>query len=91
MNKAELIKALSEKANITQNEATRIFETTLDIMASKLVEGETITLKNLGVFIPRHHKERVGRNPQNGDTHIITARNTVLFRPSKTLKESLNS
>lgn len=91
MNKAELVKTLAEKTDLTQNEATRIFEATLDIMSATLVQGETITLNSFGVFSPRHHKERIGRNPQNGDIHMISARNTVNFRPSKLLKDSLNA
>ena len=50
---------------------------------------ETINTR-FGTFEVRYKKPRSGRNPKTKETKIISARNVVLFKPSKEFKKFIN-
>ena len=50
-----------------------------------------LKLSKFGTFSLRLKKSRIGRNPKTKETKIIASRNVVLFKPSKVLKNQINS
>ena len=67
-----------------------IVENVLEIMKSRLEEGEKIKISGFGNFIVREKKPRRGRNPQTGDQIIIGGRRILTFKPSNVLRRLLN-
>ena len=49
-----------------------------------------IKISNFGTFTVREKKKRIGRNPRTKEEKIISARNVVLFKPSKDFKNFIN-
>ena len=56
-----------------------------------LKRGETIMLPGFGTFLVRNRSERQGRNPLTGEAVIMAARRVPVFKPGKSLKESVSS
>ncbi|MFM2476398.1 HU family DNA-binding protein [Celerinatantimonas sp. MCCC 1A17872] len=50
MNKNEVIREVARKAGISQAEAKRIVETTLDVISEQLKSGDDVRLKGFGHF-----------------------------------------
>lgn len=52
--------------------------------------GATVTLVGFGTFSVLKREARQGRNPQNGDTIKIPAKNVARFKAGSKLAETLN-
>ena len=82
--------AVKPQIKLQQAEITELITQTLDAIRDSLSRGETVELRNFGVFKIETRKERVGRNPKNPDVDIqIPERSVVKFRPGKEMKQLL--
>lgn len=90
MNKAELISAAAEKAEISKSDAERVIDAALALIEAALVKGEAVKVSGFGIFEKKVRAERVGTNPSSGEKITIPASNSVTFKPSKGLKEKVN-
>ncbi|OLS59881.1 HU family DNA-binding protein [Pseudomonas putida] len=90
MRKSEIAATISEKADLTKDQAGRVLNVVLDEISHALSKGDSVTLVGFGTFEKRHRGARTGKNPQTGEPVKIKASNTVAFKPGKALKESVN-
>jgi DNA-binding protein HU-beta len=87
MNKADLVKLVSEKTGVTKKVAEQAQKAVIEIFSSTLEKGESISLVGFGTFKVVERAAREGRNPSTGKKIKIPASKTVKFTPSKSLKE----
>jgi integration host factor subunit alpha len=71
---------------LSRKTVQELFEVVIEEIKSELVKGESVKLRDFGVFSVRSKKERMGRNPKTGKQAIITKRRVVTFRPSEAMK-----
>ena len=90
MNKAELIDAVAEAADISKASATRAVDAVTDAITSTLKKDEQVTIVGFGTFSLRKRAARSGRNPRTGETISIKASNVPGFKPGKALKDAVN-
>ena len=72
--------------NVSENLIDDFFQTIID----NLSKEKSLKLSNFGTFTIRQKQSRVGRNPKTKKETIISKRNVVLFKPSKTFKDFIN-
>ncbi len=89
MNKAELIDAIADKANLTKADAARALDAFIDSVTEALKEGDNVTLIGFGTFTVKERKERQGRNPRTGEPMTIKAAKIPAFKPGKSLKDAV--
>jgi DNA-binding protein HU-beta len=90
MTKAELVKALKEKAGLTTlAQAEAACEGLFGIIKSALEKGDGLAISGFGSFKVVQKKARKGRNPRTGAEIQIPASKAVKFVPGKALKESM--
>ncbi|HNR38757.1 MAG TPA: HU family DNA-binding protein [Acidobacteriota bacterium] len=87
MNKADLIKKMSNDADITQTQATKAFNSIIEGVAKELSKNRRVTIVGFGTFSVSHRKARIGRNPKTGAPLKIAARKVPKFTPGKALKD----
>lgn len=87
MNKADLIKKMSNDADITQTQATKAFNAIIEGVAKELSKNRRVTIVGFGTFSVSHRKARIGRNPKTGAPLKIAARKVPKFTPGKALKD----
>ncbi|BAZ93977.1 DNA-binding protein HU-beta [Thiohalobacter sp. COW1] len=90
MNKAELIDAVADAANLSKADATRAVDAVLDSVTGALKKGEQVSLVGFGTFEVRERAARQGRNPQTGATIQIAASKAPAFKAGKALKDAVN-
>jgi len=90
MNKAELIDAVAEAADISKAAAARSVDTVLEVITESLKSGNSVTLVGFGTFNTRRREARTGRNPRTGEPIQIGASNLAVFKAGKALKDALN-
>ncbi len=90
MNKAELIDAVADGADISKAAATRAVDTFIDAVTRALKAGDTVTIVGFGTFLVRERAARTGRNPRTGETINIAASRVPAFKAGKALKDAVN-
>jgi DNA-binding protein HU-beta len=90
MNKADLIQAVADAANLSKADATRALDAVVDAITDALKKDDTVSLVGFGTFGVKTRGERQGRNPQTGDTIVIKASKIPSFKPGKGLKDAVN-
>ncbi|HUK41121.1 MAG TPA: HU family DNA-binding protein [Candidatus Acidoferrales bacterium] len=91
MTKADLIEEVSRLAELTRKDSEVIVETIFDSVVRSLRVGDKIEIRGFGSFRTRQRKPRVGRNPKTGDRVEVPAKKIPFFKPSKELKDLINS
>lgn len=91
MNKAELVSAIAEKAELSKKDAEKALKAFMDTVEEVLVKGEKIQLVGFGTFEVQARAAREGRNPQTGKTMKIAASKAPKFKPGKALKDRVNA
>ena len=87
MTKKEIVKQISERANLTQLKTKEIVQWTFDAIIETLVTEGRIELRNFGVFEVKQRKPRKARNPRTGARVDVEAKNVVTFQPGKEMEE----
>jgi integration host factor subunit alpha len=87
MTKKDLIENVRSNSNLQRKEAEEIVESFLDIIKETLASGEEVKISGFGKFIVHQKHDRLGRNPQTGESLTITARKILTFKPSILLKQ----
>ena len=90
MNKAELVAAMAEKAQLSKKDAEAALKAFTDVVAEELKKGEKIQLVGFGTFEVSERAARTGRNPQTGAEMTIAASKAPKFKAGKALKDSVN-
>lgn len=90
MNKAELIDAIAESADLSKASAARALDSALDTITKALKKGDSVTLVGFGTFSVRKRAARTGRNPRTGESIKIKASKVPGFKSGKALKDALN-
>src|SRR6476661_6475498 len=91
MTKADLIDEVSRLAELTRKDSEVIVETIFESVVRSLRAGDKIEIRGFGSFRTRQRKPRVGRNPKTGDRVEVPAKKIPYFKPSKELKDLVNT
>lgn len=87
MTKKEIVKQISEQADLTQLKTKEVVQMTFDAIIDTLVSEGRIELRNFGVFEVKLRKPRRARNPRTNETVEVEAKFVVTFQPGKIMEE----
>ena len=91
MTKAELIEDVSRAVEMSRKDSEIIVETIFDSIVKSLRAGDKIEIRGFGSFRTRQRQPRIGRNPKTGARVDVPAKKIPYFKPSKELKDVVNS
>ncbi len=89
MTKKDIVLKISEDTDIKQIDVKKVVQMTLDHIVSALSRGETVELRNFGVFKVKSRRSRIGRNPKTGQTVPIPERKVVSFKVGMVMKKKV--
>lgn len=90
MNKNDLIAAVSDRTQLSRNDATRAVEAVLDIITDQMKQGQEVKLVGFGTFAVSNRAATTGRNPRTGEEIKIPASKQPKFKAGKQLKDAIN-
>ncbi len=80
MNKAELINAIAEKAELTKAQAKSALDATLEAISEAVAKDDKVALIGFGTFAVVEKGERTGINPTTKQKITIPAKKVVKFK-----------
>ncbi len=89
VTKKDIVMRISEETGLKQIHVKKVVQKTFDHIIDILNEGESIELRNFGVFKVRTRKGRMGRNPRTGEQVPIPDKKVVSFKPGLMMKEKI--
>ncbi len=90
ITKIQFIKEMAQRGNMKVIEAEKLCNLFLDTLKYCIREYGGVKFSGLGKFFVKECKERMGRNPKNGNPAIIPKHKTVKFHVGDVFKDSLN-
>ena len=91
LTKKEIINSIYMQLGFSKKICENLFEDFFSIILEELIKNKKVKIPKFGTFQLRYKKNRVGRNPKTLEKKIISERNVILFKPSKELKNFVNS
>ena len=89
MTKKEIVIKIAEETQFKQVDVKKVVQRTLDHIIDSLTKGETVELRNFGIFKVKSRKSRVGRNPKTGVTVPIPEKRIVSFKSGMVMKKKV--
>ncbi len=89
MNKTELVNQVSESAELSKKDSTKVVDAVFNTISEALAKGDKVQLLGFGNFEVRERAARKGRNPQTGEEIEIAGGKVPAFKPSKVLKDAV--
>jgi len=86
VTKKDIVMKVSNDTNVAQIDVKKVVQKTLDAIVESLERGETVELRNFGVFKVKSRRGRIGRNPRTGEEVQVPEKKVVVFKPGLILK-----
>lgn len=90
MNKTEFVKAVANKANLTQKDAAAAVEAFADVLADALKAGDKVAIANFASFEIKEKAAHKGFNPLTKEEITIKASKSPVCKFGKVYKERFN-
>jgi DNA-binding protein HU-beta len=90
VNKAELVDAIADSADLSKAAASRALDSVISSITDALKDGDQVSLVGFGTFTVKDRAARTGRNPQTGQPIEIAAAKVPGFKAGKALKDAVN-
>ncbi|QRE03523.1 HU family DNA-binding protein [Flavobacterium psychrophilum] len=81
MNKNELTKDVADATNTTAAEASKMVDAVINAIKNGISQDGETKVSGFGIFKSVTRKERIGRNPQTGESLTIPEKEIVKFKP----------
>ena len=90
LTKKDIVNSIYMQIGFSKNISETLLEDIFELILNNLIENKKLKIAKFGTFELRKKKERIGRNPKTKESKIISARNVILFKPSKEFKKYIN-
>ena len=90
LTKKDLVNSIYMQIGFSKQISEILIEDFFSIVLESIKVNKKVKLSKFGTFSIRKKKQRVGRNPKTKEKKIISARNVILFKPSKEFKQLIN-
>jgi len=91
LTKKEIINSIYMQVGFSKKISEHLLEDVFQIILKNIISEGKVKISKFGTFTLRKKNKRIGRNPKTREETIILERNVILFKPSKELKQYINS
>ena len=89
MTKKDIVLRVSSVTGLKQLDVKKVVQRSLDAIVESLSKGETVELRNFGIFKVKSRKGRTGRNPRTGEKVPVPPKRVVTFKPGLVMKKDI--
>ncbi len=87
--KRDLCEKIARRTDNTHMVVKRTIQMFLDDIIGELAQSNRIELRDFGVFEIRKRAARKARNPRTGEVAFVPAKNVVVFKVGKLMREKV--
>ena len=91
LTKKNIINSIYMQIGFSKKISETLLEDIFELVLKNIIEYKNVKISKFGTFTLRKKNQRIGRNPKTKEIKIISARNVILFKPSKEFKEFINN
>ena len=84
-------KVSKQQDGLYPQDIKKMLKTILGEISNGLENGKRVELRSFGTFSLRFRNARQARNPRTGESVAVDENYTVIFKPSKELKDRINA
>ncbi len=89
MTKKEIVLKVASETGLKQMDVKKIVQKALETIVASLAAGQTVELRNFGIFKVKSRKGRTGRNPRTGEKVPVPPKRVVAFKPGLIMKRDV--
>lgn len=89
MTKKDIVLKVAAEVGLKQLDVKRVVQRSLETIVDALAKGETVELRNFGIFKVKARKGRTGRNPRTGEKVPVPPKRVVVFKPGLLMKRDV--
>ncbi len=89
MTKKDIVLRVASETGLKQLDVKKVVQRSLDAIVESLSKGETVELRNFGIFKVKSRKGRTGRNPRTGEKVPVPPKRVVTFKPGLVMKKDI--
>ncbi|MBI3322734.1 MAG: integration host factor subunit beta [Candidatus Omnitrophica bacterium] len=90
MTKKDIVLKVAADTGLKQLDVKRVVQKSLEAVVESLAKGETVELRNFGIFKVKSRKGRTGRNPRTGEKVPVPPKRVVTFKPGLLMKRDIH-
>lgn len=91
MKRSDVIRTIQVQfKNMRTTDAMAMVDCVMDEMINAIADDNRIEIRGFGTFQPRSRASKKVYNPTNGQTKVLPAGKTILFKPSRELTKKMN-
>ena len=87
MTKKDIVLKIANDTKMKQQDIKKVVQKALDCIIDSLVNGQTVELRNFGIFKVKSRRGRTGRNPRTGEIVPVPPKKVVVFKPGLEMKK----
>ncbi|MHC4883729.1 MAG: HU family DNA-binding protein [Planctomycetota bacterium] len=85
-NKHNVVRKVSARTGLSQETVRQVIQAFFDEVTCDMARGNRLELREFGIFSVKQRPARMGRNPQTGESVVISSRRVAHFKPGKEMK-----
>ncbi|PIQ82869.1 MAG: integration host factor subunit beta [Candidatus Omnitrophica bacterium CG11_big_fil_rev_8_21_14_0_20_64_10] len=89
MTKKDIVLKVASETGLKQLDVKRVVQKALEAVVAALAAGQTVELRNFGIFKVKSRKGRTGRNPRTGAKVPVPPKRVVTFKPGLIMKRDI--
>jgi integration host factor subunit beta len=90
MNRSDLISAIKNETELTNNESEKIVNEFFGAITQTLANNDRVEIRGFGSFTVNGYKPYVGRNPKTGAKINVPSKKLPFFKVGKELKNRVD-
>jgi len=90
MGKSQIIKEIATQIEIDRRKASFVVDIIIDSIIEALVNGKKVTFAGFGTFKNVYKEARNAKHPKTGEDICVEAKNCVIFKPGKILRNRVS-
>ena len=91
MKRSDLIRSIQVQfKNMRETDAMAMLDAVTDELKNAVADDKRIEIRGFGTFQQRTRATKNGYNPSTGESMLLPANKTILFKPSRELTKKMN-
>ena len=90
ITRLDVAEAIYTEIGLSRKDSNEILDMIIDEIVKELSMGNDVKLSSFGTFSLRDKNARTGRNPKTGVEAVISSRRVISFKPSQTMRKTIN-